>query len=35
MNRYHLLAAETYCYSFANYEDHLGIGRILMYRSCR
>lgn len=28
MNRYHLLAAETYCYSFANYEDHLGIGNM-------
>lgn len=28
MNRYHLLAAETYCYSFANYEDHLGIGNV-------
>jgi hypothetical protein len=28
MNRYHLLAAEIYGYSYANYEDHLGIGNI-------
>lgn len=28
MNRYHLLAAETYYYSLANYEDHLGIGNV-------
>jgi len=26
MDRYHLLAAEIFAYSFANYEDHLGIG---------
>lgn len=26
MSRYHLLAAEVFGYSFANYEDHLGIG---------
>jgi hypothetical protein len=26
MDRYHLLAAELYGYSYANYEDHLGIG---------
>jgi len=25
MNRYHLLAAEIYGYSYDNYEDHLGI----------
>ncbi len=28
LNRYHLLAAEIFCYSFANYQDHLGIGNI-------
>jgi hypothetical protein len=28
MNRYHLLAAEIYGYSYANYRDHLGIGNI-------
>jgi hypothetical protein len=28
MDRYHLLAAEMYGYSYANYEDHLGIGNI-------
>jgi len=28
MDRYQLLAAEIYGYSFANYEDHLGIGNI-------
>ena len=28
MERKHLLAAETYGYSFANYQDHLGIGNI-------
>jgi hypothetical protein len=28
MSRYHLLAAEIYGYSFANYQDHLGIGNI-------
>jgi hypothetical protein len=28
MNRYHLLAAEIYGYSYANYDDHLGIGNI-------
>jgi hypothetical protein len=28
MNRYQLLAAEIYGYSYANYEDHLGIGNI-------
>jgi hypothetical protein len=28
MNRYHLLAAEIYAYSFANYEDHLGMGNM-------
>jgi hypothetical protein len=28
MNRYHLLAAEIYGYSYANYQDHLGIGNI-------
>ncbi len=28
MVRYHLLAAEIFAYSFANYEDHLGIGNI-------
>jgi hypothetical protein len=28
VNRYHLLAAEIYGYSYANYEDHLGIGNI-------
>lgn len=26
MDRLKLLAAEIYGYSFANYEDHLGIG---------
>ncbi len=26
MERKHLLAAELFAYSFANYEDHLGIG---------
>jgi hypothetical protein len=25
MNRYHLLAAEIYGYSYANYDDHLGV----------
>jgi len=25
MNRYHFLAAEIFSYSYANYEDHLGI----------
>jgi len=28
MNRYHLLAAEIFGYSFANYRDHLNIGHI-------
>ena len=28
MNRWHLLAAEIFGYSFANYEDHLGIGHV-------
>ena len=28
MNRYHLLAAEIYSYSYANYRDRLGIGNI-------
>src|SRR5690349_5253700 len=28
MNRYQLLAAEIFGYSYANYEDHLGIGNI-------
>ena len=28
MNRYQLLAAEIYGYSYANYEDHLGIGNL-------
>jgi hypothetical protein len=28
MNRYQLLAAEIYGYSYANYEDHLGIGNV-------
>lgn len=28
MNRYHFLAAETFHYSYANYENHLGIGNI-------
>ncbi len=28
LDRYHLLAAEIFCYSFANYRDHLGIGNI-------
>jgi hypothetical protein len=28
MNRYHLLAAEMFGYSYANYEDHLGIGNV-------
>jgi hypothetical protein len=28
MNRYHLLAAEIFGYSYANYQDHLGIGNI-------
>ncbi len=28
MNRYQLLAAEIYGYSFANYRDHLGIGNV-------
>jgi len=28
MNRYHLLAAEMFGYSYANYEDHLGIGNL-------
>ena len=28
MNRYHLLAAETFGYSFDNYDDHLGIGHV-------
>ena len=25
MNKRHLMAAETFCYSYANYADHLGI----------
>jgi hypothetical protein len=28
MDRIHLLAAEIFGYSYANYEDHLGIGNI-------
>ena len=28
MNRYHLLAAEIFGYSYDNYDDHLGIGNI-------
>jgi hypothetical protein len=28
LDRYHLLAAEIYSYSFANYRDHLGIDNI-------
>lgn len=28
MNRYHLLAAEIFGYSYAHYEDHLGIGNV-------
>ena len=28
MNRYHLLAAEIYGYSYDNYQDHLGIGNV-------
>ena len=28
MERKHLLAAELFAYSFANYEDHLGIGNL-------
>ena len=28
MNRYHLLAAEIFGYSYDNYEDHLGIGNL-------
>jgi hypothetical protein len=28
MDRYQLLAAELYGYSYANYQDHLGIGNI-------
>jgi hypothetical protein len=28
VDRYQLLAAEIYAYSYANYEDHLGIGNI-------
>jgi hypothetical protein len=28
MDRYHLLAAEIFGYSYANYEDHLGIDHI-------
>lgn len=28
MNRWHLIAAEIFGYSFANYEDHLGIGHV-------
>src|SRR5262249_5787626 len=28
MTRYQLLAAEIYGYSYANYEDHLGIGNV-------
>jgi hypothetical protein len=28
MDRYQLLAAEIYGYSYANYEDHLGIGNV-------
>lgn len=28
MNRYHLLAAEIFSYSYDNYDDHLGIGNI-------
>lgn len=28
MDRQHLLAAEVFSYSFANYDDHLGIGNV-------
>jgi hypothetical protein len=28
MNRYQMLAAEIYSYSYDNYQDHLGIGNI-------
>jgi hypothetical protein len=28
MDRYQLLAAEIFAYSYANYDDHLGIGNI-------
>lgn len=28
MERIHLLAAELYSYSLANYENHLGIGNL-------
>lgn len=28
MTRYQLLAAEIFGYSYANYQDHLGIGNI-------
>ncbi len=28
MNRIHLLAAETYKYSYANFHDPLGIGNV-------
>ena len=28
LQREHLMAAEIFCYSFANYRDHLGIGNI-------
>jgi hypothetical protein len=28
LNRYHLLACEIFGYSFANYQDHLGIGNV-------
>jgi len=28
MNRKQLLAAETFHYSYANYDNHLGIGNI-------
>jgi hypothetical protein len=28
MDRIHLLAAEIFAYSYANYEDHLGIGNV-------
>jgi len=33
MERRHLLAAELFAYSFANYEDHLGIGNMRFERS--
>ena len=28
MNRYHLLAAEIFGYSYANYQDHLDVHNI-------